>query len=140
MRFVEVTEVAADIDRVWAVQTDIERWPEWTASVRSARRLESGPFTLGSSARLEQPWLRPAVWRVTEIDPPRFFAWESDSPGVHTRGEHRLTPLPDGRVRVELVVVQTGPLAGLTGLFGGRALRRYLRMEADGLKRRCEPG
>lgn len=139
MRFVEVTEVAADIDRVWAVQTDIERWPEWTASVRSAVRCEDGPFILGSSAWLEQPWLRPALWRVTEIDPPRFFAWESRSPGVRSRGEHRLTPLPDGRVRVELVVVQTGPLAGLTGLLGGRGLRRYLRMEADGLRRRCAP-
>ncbi|MEH0842014.1 SRPBCC family protein [Micromonospora sp. CPCC 205711] len=140
MRFTTSTEIAADIDRVWAVQTDVERWPEWTASVRAARRGEPGPFTLGSTARLEQPWLRPAVWRVTEFDPPRFFAWESDSPGVHNRGEHRIVPLPDGRVRVELTVVQTGPLAPLTGLLGGRALRRYLRMEADGLRRRCERG
>lgn len=140
MRFVEVIEVTADLDRVWAVQVDVERWPEWTASVRSVRRLEPGPFTLGSTARLEQPWLRPAVWRVTEFDPPRCFAWESDSPGVHSRGEHRLTPLPDGRVRVELVVEQSGPLAALTGLLAGRALRRYLRMEADGLRRRCARG
>lgn len=140
MRFVEVTEVTADLDLVWAVQVDVERWPEWTASVRSVRRLEPGPFTLGSTARLEQPRLRPAVWRVTEFDPPRCFAWESDSPGVHSRGEHRLTPLPDGRVRVELVVEQSGPLAALTGLLAGRALRRYLRMEADGLRRRCARG
>ncbi|NYF57761.1 SRPBCC family protein [Micromonospora purpureochromogenes] len=140
MRFATSTEIEADIDRVWAVQTDVERWPEWTDSVRAARRLEPGPLTLGSTARLEQPRLRPALWRVTEIDAPRFFAWESDSPGVHTRGEHRLVSLSDGRVRADLVVVQTGPLAPLTGLLGGRLIRRYLRLEADGLRARCERG
>ncbi|MFC4145272.1 SRPBCC family protein [Micromonospora mangrovi] len=140
MRFVESVEITADADRVWAVQTDVERWPEWTPTVTAARRLEPGPFTVGSSARMEQPRLRPAVWRVTEIDPPLVFVWESDSPGVHSRGEHRLLPLPDGRVRAELVMVQTGPLAGLFGLLGGRLLRSYLRQEAEGLKRRCEQG
>lgn len=140
MRFAETVEINADLERVWAVQIDVERWPEWTLSVRDARRLEPGPFTLGSTARLAQPGLRPAVWRVTEIDPPRTFVWESDSPGVRSRGEHRLVPLPDGRVRAELVMVQTGALAGLVGLLAGRTIRRFLRQEADGLKRRCEQG
>ncbi|WP_406036654.1 SRPBCC family protein [Micromonospora sp. NBC_00898] len=140
MRFVTVTEVAADLDRVWAVQVDVEGWPEWAPSVRSVRRLEPGPLTLGSSARLEQPGLRPAVWRVTEFDPPRRLVWESAAPGVRSRGEHRLTSLPDGRVRVELALAQTGPLAALVGLLAGRVFRRYLRQEADGLRRRCERG
>ncbi|MCZ7438946.1 SRPBCC family protein [Micromonospora sp. WMMC241] len=140
MRFVETVEIAADVERVWAVQTDVEHWPEWTPSVTAARRLEPGPLVLGSTARLTQPRLRPAVWRVTEIDPPHAFVWESASPGVRSRGEHRLVPLGDGRTRAELVLTQTGPLAGLVGLFGGATMRRYLRQEADGLRRRCEPG
>ncbi|SCL57084.1 Polyketide cyclase / dehydrase and lipid transport [Micromonospora chersina] len=140
MRFVESVEIVADVDRIWAVQTDVERWPEWTPSVASARWLAPGPLALGSSARLEQPGLRPAVWRVTEIDPPHGFVWESDSPGVHSRGEHRLVPLDGGRVRAELVMAQTGPLAGPVGLLLGRTIRRYLRQEADGLRRRCERG
>ncbi|WP_431918201.1 SRPBCC family protein [Micromonospora wenchangensis] len=140
MRFETATEIDADIDTVWAVQTDIERWPEWTASVRTARRGEAGPLVLGSTARLEQPRLRPTTWRVTEIDPPRCFVWESATPGVRSRGEHRIVPLPDGRVRVELVLELTGPLAGPVGWLGGRLVRRYLRLEADGLRRRCEAG
>ncbi|MGY0004531.1 SRPBCC family protein [Micromonospora sp. I033] len=140
MRFVESVEIAADADRVWAVQTDVERWPEWTPSVTAARRLEPGPLTLGATARLAQPRLRPAIWRVTEFDPPHLFVWESDSPGVRSRGEHRIVPLADGRVRAELVMAQTGPLAGLVGLLAGRTIRRYLRQEADGLRRRCERG
>ncbi|MEU2985955.1 SRPBCC family protein [Micromonospora aurantiaca] len=139
MRFAESVEIAADVDRVWEVQSDVERWPEWTPSVTAARRLEPGPLLLGSTARLEQPRLRPAVWRVVEICPPYSFAWESASPGVRTRGEHRLIPLEDGRTRAELILVQTGPLAWLVGLLGGSTMRRYLRQEADGLRRRCEP-
>ena len=138
MRFVESVEIAADVDRVWAVQSDVERWPEWTPSVTAARRLEPGPLALGSTARLEQPRLRPAVWRVTEIEPPYSFVWESASPGVRSRGEHRLVALGDGRTRAELALVQTGPLAGLIGLLAGSMMRRYLRQEADGLRRRCE--
>ncbi|MGC4896513.1 SRPBCC family protein [Micromonospora sp. DT31] len=138
MRFTESVEIAADIDRVWVVQTDVEHWPEWTPSVTSAHRLEPGPLALGSTTRLAQPRLRPAVWRVTEIDPPHSFVWESASPGVRSRGEHRLVPLADGRTRAELALVQTGPLAGLVGLIAGSTMRRYLRQEADGLRRRCE--
>ena len=37
MRFETATEIDADIDTVWAVQSDIDRWPEWTESVRTAR-------------------------------------------------------------------------------------------------------
>ncbi|SBT36938.1 SRPBCC family protein [Micromonospora auratinigra] len=140
MRYVESVEITADVDRVWAVQVDVERWPEWLPTVTSLRRLDAGPFTVGSSARLAQPRLRPAVWRVTELDPPRLFVWESDSPGVHSRGEHRVEALPEGRVRVELVMVQTGPLARPVGLLLGRTVRDYLRQEAAALKRRCEQG
>ncbi|MCM0677463.1 SRPBCC family protein [Micromonospora phytophila] len=138
MRFEAGTELAADAERVWTVLVDVERWPEWTASVRRARRLEPGPLVVGATARLEQPKLRPAVWRVTELTGGCAFTWVSVSPGVRTRAEHRVLPLPDGRSRVELVVEQSGPLAGVVGWLYGDLTRRYLRMEADGLRRRCE--
>lgn len=60
--------------------------------------------------------------------------------GRADHGEHRLLPLPDGRTRVELVIDQSGPLAGLIGWLYGELFRRYVRMEADGLRRRCERG
>ncbi|MEV4822458.1 SRPBCC family protein [Micromonospora sp. NPDC049274] len=138
MRFETGTEIAADVEQVWAVLVDVPRWPEWTASVRQAERGESGPLAIGATARLTQPKLRPAVWRVTELTEGREFTWVSDTPGVHTRGEHRLLPLPDGRTRVELAIDQSGPLAGLIGRLYGGLLRRYLRLEADGLRARAE--
>lgn len=138
MRFEADTDIAADVEQVWAVLVDVPRWPEWTASVSRAERGEPGPLAVGATARLTQPKLRPAVWRVTELTEGREFTWVSQTPGVRTRGEHRLLPLPDGRTRVELVIAQSGPLAGLIGWFYGDLLRRYLRLEADGLKRRSE--
>ncbi|KIR65743.1 SRPBCC family protein [Micromonospora harpali] len=140
MRFEAVTEIDADAERVWEVQSDVDRWPEWTASVRRACRLEPGPLTVGSTARLEQPGLRPAVWRVVEVEAPYRFAWVSALPGVRSRGDHRIVPLPGGGVRVELSLDQSGPLAVPVGWRYGGLIRRYLRLEAEGLRRRCQPG
>jgi uncharacterized protein YndB with AHSA1/START domain len=138
MRFEAGTEVAADAQRVWAVLVDVERWPQWTASVRRVERGEPGPLAVGSTARLTQPKLRPAVWRVTELTEGREFTWEADNPGVRSRGEHRVLPLPGGGSRVELVLTQSGPLAAPVGWLYRDLLRRYLWLEADGLRRRCE--
>ncbi|MEU8085394.1 SRPBCC family protein [Micromonospora sp. NPDC049101] len=140
MRFEATTEIAADAEQVWAVLADVERWPEWTASVSRVERGEPGPLAVGATATLTQPKLRPAVWRVTELTEGREFTWVSDTPGVRTRGEHRLLPLPDGRTRVELAIVQSGLLAGLIGRLYGGLLRRYVGLEAEGLRRRCERG
>ncbi|RKN49110.1 SRPBCC family protein [Micromonospora endolithica] len=140
MRFEADTEVDADPARVWAVLVDVEGWPDWTPSVRRVHRPEPGPLTVGATALVEQPKLRPARWRVTELTDGRSFTWVSTAPGVRSRGEHRVVPLPDGRTRVELAIDQAGPLAGPVGWLYGDLVRRYLRQELDGLRRRCEQG
>ncbi len=138
MRFETSREIAADPAAVWAVWTDVEHWPDWTDSMTSVHRLDTGEFTVGSSARVKQPGVRAMVWTVTESEPGRSFNWSSRTLGSRMVASHVLVPGPDGRLTAQLSVEQTGPLAGLLGLLAGAQIRRYLEMEADGIKRHCE--
>jgi uncharacterized protein YndB with AHSA1/START domain len=135
-------EIEVDIDaapeKVWAVLADVERWPEWTASMTLVQRLEDGPFGVGSTVRVRQPRLPQAVYTVTEYEPGQAFSWAARSPGVMTTGGHQVVSHEDGHATVRLTVDQTGVLAPLVGLFAARLARRYVTMEGEGLKRRCE--
>ncbi len=66
------------------------------------------------------------------------FSWTNHSPGVRTVGRHLIDTNPDGSTRITLELHQTGPLAGLLNLFLGLPNRRYLELEAAGLKAASE--
>ncbi len=137
-------EISVDIDaaraHVWDVLTDVERWPEWTPSMTRLQRLDSGPFGVGSRVRVKQPRFPAMVWEVTALEPERSFSWAASSGGVTTVADHRLADGPGGRVTVAHSIRQVGLLAPVVALLSGARTRRYVHMEAQGLKRRCEAG
>lgn len=133
----EVVEIAAPPERVWAVMADVERWPRWTSSVTEAQRLESGPLEVGARARVTQPKLAPAIWRVTVLDPGRSFEWVTGIPGLRSTGVHTVVPSSEGS-RVTLAVRTTGIFAWLGRRWLGPLTREYVATEAAGLKRECE--
>jgi hypothetical protein len=120
--------------RVWAVMADVERWPEWTASVRSVRRLDPGPLTVGSRARIRQPRLPPAVWEVVAVDEGRSFTWVSRGPGVRVTARHEVEPAAGGSC-AKLWLEFGGPLGALLARATSGINGRYLGMESAGLKR-----
>jgi len=126
--------IAAPAATIWHALLDVERWPTWTDTVTRATWLDDGPMRVGRRARLVQPRLGAAVYEVTELDPEKSFVWSRRSPGVTTVAGHHLTPQPDGTTLLTLSIEHSGPLAGLARLLSDRLTRRYLEIEARGLK------
>ena len=137
MRFITSIDIQAPPAVVWAVWTDLERWPEWTASVSRVERLDSGPLAVGLRVRIRQPKFPPAVWRVTDVDEGRSFTWVSESPGARVTGSHRIEPHAGGS-RATAAITFAGPVARLVGWLSRSLTERYLQLEAAGLKARSE--
>jgi uncharacterized membrane protein len=125
-------DVDAGADRVWAVVADVERMPTWTSSMRRVRVLDGTALAVGTRVRIEQPWLPPATWQVTELEPGRSYTWESPATGLHSTAWHTVDPLGEGRSRVTLGFRQTGPLA-VVGVLMGRLIRGYVDTEIAGV-------
>jgi carbon monoxide dehydrogenase subunit G len=132
-----VTIMAAK-EKVWGVLIDVERWHEWTPSISEIRRLDDTPFALGSRVRVRQPRLPEAEWRVSDFQPARGFVWVTHSPGVHSVAEHWISETGASQCRVSLRLKQTGIVSALLSPFYSGLARRYVHMEAVGLKNRCE--
>lgn len=130
-------DVTATTSRVWKVLADVERWADWNPTIRSIERLDSGPLGLGSRVKIEQPMLRPATWTVAAWEPEVAFTWVSRSPGLVATGAHAVEPFSGG-TRVTLSIRFGGPLSFVVSLLVGRLTRRYIGLEASGLKARCE--
>lgn len=122
---------------VWNIMADVEHWPKWTPTVTSVTKLVPGPLGLGMAARIIQPKLPPAVWRVTEIHDGRDFTWVNGTPGLRVIGSHKIQPTPDG-CRVTVSIRFAGLLAPIIGRLFRRLNEDYLATEARGLKARSE--
>lgn len=137
-----ITESSIEIDApaavVWDVFTDVERWPEWTASVTELTPLDGGAIEVGHRFRIRQPRFPVLVWEVTAVDPGAGWTWRQGSPGGTTFATHELTPIGDDRTRVRQVIDQRGPIGVAVGWITRRLTHRYLELEAAGLKARSE--
>jgi uncharacterized protein YndB with AHSA1/START domain len=134
------TEIDATPEAVWTVLSDVEHMPDWTPSMESVQIIDGpNPPDVGTQVRIEQPKMPLAIWLVDEWDPPRHFAWISESAGVTTQAEHLVESLPDGRSRVTLAITQTGGLAWLFGRLTMSRTKRYVDAELAGLKARVKP-
>jgi hypothetical protein len=130
-------EIQAAPARVWAVMSDVERWHEWTASVRGITRWGKGPLAVGDRALIRQPWFPPAIWTVTALEPERSFTWVSRAPGLRVTARHSIEPTPAGS-QVTLSLTYAGLLGKSMARWTRGITKRYLEMEANGLRRRSE--
>lgn len=131
MEYTVSRDVDADPGRIWAVIADVERMPAWTSTMTRVRLLD-GPLRVGARARVEQPWLPPATWEVTELEPGRSYTWAAPAPGLRSVAWHTVDPVAPGRSRVTLGFRHTGPLAAVAALLGP-LIRRYVDTELAGV-------
>src|SRR5262252_9960373 len=128
--------IDAPIDVVWSVFTDVERWPTWASSFTSVE-LVDGPMRLGAKARIRQRRLPTVVWEVTKWEPGHSWTWTTTSPGARTEASHVLTRVGH-RTIAEQSITSSGPIGRLAAFVWRSLTRRYLAIEATGLKQRSE--
>jgi uncharacterized membrane protein len=137
-----ITEDSVEIDAppqlVWEVFSDVQRWPEWTESVTSLVGRDGSDLAVGKRFAIKQPGMSKLVWKVTEIDPGSSWTWVQRSPGVLVIARHWVTAQPGGRTLVRQQLEQRGALGALVARMMAKKTRRFLALEAQGLKARSE--
>jgi hypothetical protein len=72
------------------------------------------------------------------VTPGTGWTWVQRSPGGLTVARHDVIPESDRRTRVRQQLDQRGPVGSMVGLLMRGMTRRYLALEAAGLKARSE--
>jgi uncharacterized protein YndB with AHSA1/START domain len=130
--------IDAPTDLVWDVFTDVENWPEWTASVTRLSALDAPEIAVGRRFEIKQPRMPKLVWTVTDVEPGASWTWVQRSPGGQTLARHLVSAVGVSRTLVRQELEQRGPLGSLVGVLMRGMTQRYLSMEAQGLKAHSE--
>ena len=130
--------IAAEADAVWFVLSDVANWPNWLPTVTQVVPLDGATLAPGARFIVHQPKLRPATWKVTQLEAPRRFVWEARPAGLRMLAEHDVTPQPPASSRVQLRFSFGGLLGGLLGKLFGSTVEDYLAQEAAALKSKVE--
>lgn len=126
--------IASPPEKVWALQTDIARWPEWQADVSSAQ-LE-GALAVGTTFRWKAKGLTIAS-TVEELEPGRRIGWTGSSIGM--KAVHLWTFEPqDGGTRVVTEESLSGWFPSLLKVLAPAFLENSLTASLQALKSRAE--
>ena len=131
-------EIDAPPQLVWDVFSDVERWPEWTASVTSLVGQDGPALAAGRRFAIKQPGMQKLIWTVTEIEPGSSWTWVQRTPGVRVTARHWVTAQAGGRTLVRQQLDQRGALGALVGRLMVKKTKRFLELEGQGLKARSE--
>jgi hypothetical protein len=135
--FRDTITIAAPAAVAGDIMKAVQEWPSWTASVSSVERAATGPLAPGETVTVKQPKLPASIWQVTRVDA-HGFEWTSSSPGVRNVAGHWAIDNGDGTCTAELTLSFAGPLARVVTLLYSGLIRRYIRTEAEGLRKAAE--
>jgi hypothetical protein len=137
--FATTIEIRATPQRIWAILTDAERYPQWNSTITRV----DGRIALGERVTLHVTINPGRAFPVTvaQLDPPSRMVWRGGLPlGLFT-GERifTLTPRGDGTVTFAMRESFTGLLAPLIGR-SIPDLQPAFDEFAAGLRREAESG
>lgn len=150
MRQVEVRRrVAAPVERVWALATDLPGAPRVLSGVEAVEVLTPGPFAVGTRWRETRTMFGRStteeMW-VTAVQPQRSYTVEATSSGAHYTSTFDFAPAADGGTDVMLRfgARPTNPaarvLAAITATLAGRSVSKALEGDLNDLARAAERG
>ena len=126
--------VAAPPEKVWAAETDIERWPQWQPDVSSAK-LE-GNLAVGSVFRWKGGGLN-ITSTLVEVQPPRRIGWTGKALGLDAVHIWTFEP-QDGGTRVVSEESWSGWLARILKIFSPSILEKSMEKSLQVLKAHVE--
>jgi hypothetical protein len=128
--------IAAPMEKVIAVLSDVGKWSEWTKSISKSEILDGKKFSVGAKIKIYQPKLSPAVWVVKETSKD-LLVWIKESPGLKISAKHFLESTNEGTSFVNSISYE-GFFARLAYSVSRSLTEKYIAMEANGLKSVCE--
>lgn len=141
--------VQAPTERVWALATDIARWPETLSGVDRVEVLSGDGFGPGTRWRETRTMLgRQAteeMW-VTAVDPGRSYTVEAESHGARYVSTFTFTATTPQQTEVVLTFgaepqgTVAKVLAKVTGPLASRSVAKALQKDLDDLAAAAEKG
>ncbi|MET8331165.1 SRPBCC family protein [Streptomyces sp. NPDC005181] len=87
--------IRAPRSTVWAIQTDVENWPDWQPGVTAVRRADAGKLRVGSAFTWDVEGLH-VTSTVRQVEPGRRIVWGGTGNGITAVHVWTFTPPRDG--------------------------------------------
>jgi hypothetical protein len=123
-QFSSEQEIQGDVERLWAVWTDLPLFPEWDPREEQTR--PNGPFAEGTTVWSKQKGNPGGEATIIGIEDSRRWTVESALPGGKLVIDHELEPTDSGRVIARKRYAVHGPLSIVFRLWYGPRVRRAL--------------
>lgn len=135
MRFANTVETRAPAGRIWALWTDVERWPAWDTELAAASL--DGEFAPGAAGSLKPRRGPSSRFVISALEPREGYTFTTRLPLCELNVK-RFLASEDGRTRFTHEVWFAGPLAFLFNRLLGPGYKRALPEVMENLRKIAE--
>jgi hypothetical protein len=128
--------IKGDLETVWDIETDVNRWPSWDPHEEDARF--EGPFAVGTKG-----WSKPrggpeANWVITAVEKPRRWALDNPVFGGKLEVEKTYEAVDSEHVRCTKTMVVKGILVPLFWLYFAKITKRDMFLSWEALEKEVD--